>query len=46
MAGASQDWMEKDFYKALGVSKDASADEIKRAPPQVGQAVSSGSQSR
>ena len=31
MAGASQDWMETDFYKALGVSKDASADEIKRA---------------
>lgn len=30
MAGASQDWMEKDFYKALGVSKDASADEIKK----------------
>lgn len=31
MAGASQDWMEKDFYKSLGVSKDASADEIKKA---------------
>ena len=28
---ASQDWMQKDFYKALGVSKDASEDEIKKA---------------
>ncbi len=27
---ASQDWLEKDFYKILGVSKDASEDEIKK----------------
>lgn len=26
---ASQDWMNKDFYQALGVSKTASAEEIK-----------------
>lgn len=28
---ASQDWMNKDFYQALGVSKTASAEEIKSA---------------
>ena len=28
---AQRDWLEKDYYKVLGVSKDASKDEIKRA---------------
>ena len=28
---ASQDWFEKDFYKVLGVSKDAKPEEIKKA---------------
>lgn len=27
----NQDWLEKDFYQILGVSKDATAEEIKRA---------------
>ena len=28
---AQREWVEKDFYKELGVSSDASDDEIKRA---------------
>ena len=28
---ASQDWLEKDFYKILGVSKNASDAEIKKS---------------
>ncbi|MBY8852435.1 DnaJ domain-containing protein, partial [Saccharothrix sp. MB29] len=28
---SARDWIEKDFYRELGVSSDASADEIKKA---------------
>ncbi|MFT4167147.1 MAG: molecular chaperone DnaJ [Microlunatus sp.] len=28
---STKDWLEKDYYKVLGVSKDAKADEIKKA---------------
>ncbi len=28
---STKDWLEKDYYKVLGVSKDAKPEEIKRA---------------
>ena len=33
---AQREWVEKDFYKELGVSSDASAKEIKTGVPQAG----------
>src|ERR1700753_1919806 len=32
---AQREWVEKDFYKELGVSSDASQDEIKRAARKI-----------
>ena len=28
---STKDWMEKDYYKTLGVAKDAKPEEIKKA---------------
>ena len=32
---AQREWVEKDFYKELGVASDASQDEIKRAARKI-----------
>ena len=32
---AQREWVEKDFYKELGVSSDATPDEVKRAARKI-----------
>ena len=38
---STKDWLEKDYYKVLGVSKDAKPEEIKKAFRKLARAVPS-----
>ena len=43
---AQREWVEKDFYKELGVSSDASPDEIKRAARKLAPRTAPGPRTR